>query len=142
MKDGLLSRLGVAKVVHEVEDEYDVETYAGIDQTQFDLFRADEKAGKLTVLEPVEQSIGADGQPLFDIRVQTTKPCNYYRCYVVAPDEFRHEERLASLDDATLLGHETKKPVGDLIAMGLPKDKCNQLHQANTDLEYDDRFRG
>src|SRR5690349_2750382 len=67
MKDGLLSRLGVAKVVHEVEDEYDVETYAGIDQTQFDLFRADEKAGKLTVLEPVEQSIGADGQPLFDI---------------------------------------------------------------------------
>jgi hypothetical protein len=37
MKDGLLSRMGVAKVVHEVEDEYEVETYAGLDEMQLQL---------------------------------------------------------------------------------------------------------
>jgi len=144
MKDGLLSRLGVAKIVHEEESDYEVETYAGLDQTQYDLFLADEKAGKLEVLEPVQQSADpATGEPLFDIRVQFEKPCIYYRCYVIAPDEFRHEDRLTSLDEATFLGHETRKPVGDLIAMGLDPKLCNTLKAASADsIEREDRFRG
>ena len=142
MKDGLLSRLGVAKVVHEVEDEYQTDTYAGLDETQYNLFLADEKAGKLEVLEPVEQSMNpATGEVLFDIRVQTKQPCIYYRCHVLAPDEFRYEERIASLEDATFLAHESRKPVGDLIAMGLPKDKCQQLQPTGDDMEREDRFR-
>jgi hypothetical protein len=142
MKDGLLSRLGVAKVVHEIEDEYSVEEYAGLDETQYNLFLADEKAEKLEVLEPVQQSMDpATGEVLFDIRVQTKTPCIYYRCHVIAPDEFRYEERIASLDDATFLGHESRKPVGDLIAMGLPADKCKQLQPAGEDLERNDRFQ-
>jgi hypothetical protein len=135
MKDGLLSRIGVAKVVHEVEDEYQTEAYTDLTQEQFDMLRADKS---LEVLEPVMQDPETG---LFDVRVQTVKPCSYYRCYAVAPDEFRHEARLASLEEATFLGHETYKPVGDLIAMGLPKDKCEQLKPAGDDIEREDRFR-
>jgi hypothetical protein len=135
MKDGLLSRIGVAKIVHEVEEEYEVETYAGLDEQQLQLLIADQS---LEVLEPVLQ----DEMGNYEARVQTVKPCIYYRCHVVAPDEFRHEERLASLDDATFLGHETRKPVGDLIAMGFPKDKCEQLKVGSDDIEREDRFRG
>jgi hypothetical protein len=140
MKDGLLSRLGVAKVVHEEEEEYEVETYEGLDQMQYGLFLTAEQKGEIEVLEPVLQSAAIDGTPLYDIRVQKKKPCIYYRCHVVAPDEFRYEERIASLDDATFLGHESRKPVGDLIAMGLPADKCKQLQPGSDEIERNDRF--
>jgi hypothetical protein len=126
MKDGLLSRMGVAKVVHEVEDEYEVETYAGLDEMQVQLLTSDKD---LEVLEPILQDMDEMGQPAFEVRVQRVKPCVYYRCHVVAPDEFCHEDRLSSLEDASFLGHETYKPVGDLIAMGLDKKKCKELQR-------------
>jgi hypothetical protein len=137
MKDGLLSRLGVAKVVREEVEEYAVESYAGIDAIQLQALSSDKS---LEVLEPIIHDPDAD---LFDVKVQELKPCSYYRVFIIAPDEFLHEDRLATLDDATFLAHKSRKPVGDLIAMGLDKKKCNQLKAADADgLEREERFRG
>ena len=133
MKDGLLSRIGVAKVVREETEEYQVENYSGLDQIQLGLIAQDQS---LEIIEPIQQ----DGD-FFDVQVKVKKPCSYYRVIVVAPDEFAYEDRLASLDDATFLGHKGRKTVGDLIAMGLPANKCNQLAQRDrSDIEREDRF--
>jgi hypothetical protein len=137
MKDGLLSRLGVAKVVHEEVEDYEVESYQGIDAIQVQALAADKS---LEVLEPIIHDQETD---LFDVKVQSLKPCTYYRVFIIAPDEFLHEERLASLDDATFLAHKSRKPVGDLIAMGLDKKKCERLKAADGGgLEREERFRG
>lgn len=134
MKDGLQYRLGVAKVVHEEVDDKQLETYKGLDELGVAALEADDDH------EIVGDILQAD-DGTFEVRCSKSIKKSTFRVYVIAPEEFLYEDRLASLDDARFLGHRATKPVGDFIAMGLPKKvmKLKSGYGDNDDVA--DRFK-
>jgi len=139
-KDGLLFRLGVAKVVYEEVDESVVESLTGLDEMQYAALDAMIREDKQTEIvdDPIRD---ADGTISCKVKRQQTR--GTYRVHIIAPEEFIYEDRLASIEDATFLGHKPTggRAVGDLIAMGLDKKKCMDLQGLEAPaLEAEDRF--
>jgi hypothetical protein len=132
MKDGLLFRLGVAKTVME-EEEDTPESYEGLSEEELHGLLAD---GKLPA-GPIEQ----DDQGLYSLTI-APKKIRRYRVHVIAPEEFLYEERLASLEQATFLGHSKQITLADLIGMGIDKKKAIALSSGrpNHNEEADQRF--
>lgn len=131
LKDGLMFRLGAAKVVCETVEETSSTFYK--DATTEEL---------LAVQEDIDGDVLLDeATGRYEFRVSTTEERKVYRVIVMAPEEFLFEETLTDLADATFLGHMKTASVGDLIAMGLPKDKCLKLQGGDpiTD-EKEERF--
>lgn len=133
LKDGLMFRLGAAKVVCETVEETNTTFYK--DATAEELLAVEDDIDGDIVLD--------EATGLYQFRVMTTEKRKVYRVIVMAPEEFLFEETLTDLTDATFLGHMKTSSVGDLIAMGLPKDKCMKLQGGDpiTD-EKEERFEG
>lgn len=132
MKDGLLYRLGVAKTVVEEEEDGPAENYTGLSAEEVEALRAErEIAGDMEIDE-------ATG--LYSVTV-APKMVKRYRVHIVAPDEFLYEERLASLDDASFLGHTKQITLGDLIDMGVDPKKAKAIKSGRpeNDEERDER---
>lgn len=130
MKDGLMYRLGVCKTVMEECEEGPPEEYEGLDQTQLEglLTSGAEIAG------PIVQD---DVTGLYSLTV-APKKVKKYRVHVVAPEEFLYEERLASLDQATFLGHSKQVTLADLIDMGIDEKKAKALGSGRPESEERD----
>ncbi len=133
MKDGLLYRLGVAKTVMEEEDAGPPEKYEGLGQVELQAVEMSDRK----IVGDIEQD---DVTGLYSVTLEP-KVLKKYRCHVVAPDEFLYDERLASLDQATFLGHSKQTTLSDLVAMGVEKKLAISLGsgRADNDEEADDR---
>jgi hypothetical protein len=131
MKDGLLYRLGVAKTVMEEVEEGPPEQYEGLNVLELASLPTDRLSGP-AVLDEEAGTYSATLAP---------KKVKRYRVHIVAPDEFLHEERLASLDEASFLGHSKKIILSDLIDMGIDEKKAKALGSGRPDNEErDQRF--
>jgi hypothetical protein len=119
-KDGLLYRLGVAKVVYETVIDEQLETYKGLDELGVLALEADKEH------EIVGDVVRAE-DGTFEVRCSHSVERPMFKVYVIAPDEFLFEERLASLEEGRFFAHRGTKPVGDWIAMGLPAAKVKKL---------------
>jgi hypothetical protein len=143
MKDGMLFRLGVGKVVREEIEDYKTENYQGLSDIELQAIQSDKS---VEVIGEPEQEIDPEtGQPSYSIQCQRQQTKAKVAVYCVAPDEFLFERHLASLEYATFLGQETRCSVSDLIAMGLDPVKCKKL-TADSDMTYNtertQRFAG
>ncbi len=131
MKDGLLYRMGIAKTVMEEAEEGQPETFEDLDEAQL--------GGVLSEGREVAGDIEQDGMTgLFTVTLAPKKR-KRYRVYVVAPDEFLYEERLACLGQATFLGHTKQITLGDLIDMGISAKKAKALGSGRPDSEERDQ---
>jgi hypothetical protein len=135
-KDGLMFRLGVAKVVHEEVDESVLETYTGLGELELAALEADKDH------EIVGDVMFDEQTGTFEVKCSKSVKRSMFRVYVISPDEFLFEPRLASMDEGRFFGHRATKPMGDFIAMGLPKKKLQELRTAGTTEDEDDRFEG
>jgi hypothetical protein len=139
VKDGLLFRAGVAKVVMEEDTDYTTERYDGLSQIEVEAIKSGENI-EITAQDPSKTVEGA-----FDVEISKARKVKRVNVYAVAPDEFLFERHLARLKDATFLGQQTRRTVGDLVAMGLDKDKCLRLTDEDnpgTNTERTQRFLG
>jgi hypothetical protein len=136
LKDGLLFRMGVAKTVMEEVEQGAPETFEGLNQAQLDAL----KAAALAQGREVAGDIAQD--PTTGLYSATVAPPKVpkFRVYIVAPDEFLYEERLACLEDATFLGHSRQITVADLIAMGIDEKKAKALRAGKPGEVSDQRF--
>lgn len=132
-KDGMMFRLGVAKVVHETVSDKQLETYTGLGPEEIDALEAD-KAREIVGDVMFDEETGG-----FEVRCSKTVERQTYRVYVIAENEFLFESQLATMDEGRFFGHRATKTVGDFIAIGLPKKKMLKLKSGETD-EADDRF--
>ena len=143
MKDGLLFRLGVGKVVREEVENYKTETYRGLTALEVQALQQD-KLFQIDVQQPSPDSLEA-GMELFDVQGTRKFTKGKITVYTVPPDEFLFERHLARLEDANFLGQESRRSVADLIALGLDKKKCQGL-TADNDTAYNtertERFWG
>jgi hypothetical protein len=131
MKDGLLYRLGVAKTVME-EEEDTPESYEGLSEIELHGLLAE---GKVPA-GPIQQ----DDNGLYSLTI-APKKIKRYRVHIIAPEEFLYEERLASLEQASFLGHSKQITLADLIGMGIDRAKAIGLSSGRPDNEEaDQRF--
>lgn len=138
LKDGLLFRLGVAKTVHE-EVEAVPEVFANLTEPQL-IAKRIELAQRG---QDIAGDIAQDPQTgLFSITVPGRKT-QRYRVHIIAPDEFLYEERLASMDEASFLGHRKQVRVSDLIAAGVREELTRRLGPGEpvSSEERDERYR-
>jgi hypothetical protein len=106
MKDGLFSRLGVAKVVHEEVEDYEVESYAGDRRAiQLQALAADKGA---EILEPIIHD--QDENDLPDVKVSRSSPAPTTACTSSRRTSSCTRTGLRSLDDATFLAHKNASP--------------------------------
>lgn len=136
LKDGLLFRLGVAKTVVE-EEEGEAESYEGLAEAELEALRAQAQGENRDVVGDIAQD-PATG--LYGAKLAPRKH-KKFRVYVIAPDEFLYEERLASLCQASFLGHSKTATVADVIAMGIDEKKAKALSTGKPTEEQDARFR-
>lgn len=132
LKDGLLFRLGIAKTVMEECEEGSPETYErlGPEELAALIAQGAEIVGDIVQDEATE---------LFTVTVAPPK-VKKFRVHIIAPDEFLREERLASLKQATFLGHSKQMPLADLIDLGIDEAKAKALKSGRPDNEErDDR---
>ncbi len=130
MKDGLLQRIGVSRVDIEEDERADVETYQGLSDEEYAALMADE-------VEPVGEAV-RDEQGLIFCQVRRKSMARVIRATPVAPDEFLFDRQLASMDRGTFFAQRAKRPVFELIDMGLPKDKCLKLSEGDDLAALDD----
>ena len=136
LKDGLLFRLGVAKTVMEEEEVGGPETFEGLSDQELMALRATAQAESREVAGDIAQDPVTG---LYSAKLGPKKR-KCYRVHIIAPDEFLYEERLASLEQATFLGHSKTAVLGDLIAMGLDEKKVRNLKSGKPSEEQDARF--
>lgn len=134
-KDGLMFRLGVAKVVFEEVEDKTLETYRGLGPVELKALEASDDH------EIVGDIVQAEDGSL-EVKCSKSVKRPTFRVYVIAPDEFLFEARLANMDQGRFFGHRATKPVGDFVAMGLPKDKVIALRKDGENEDEDDRFKG
>lgn len=123
MKDGLMLRLGVAKVVWDDYADVGVESYKALTPQEFEMLMAD------TAVEVLGQP-GIDEDGIF---CRVKRKGNGKACvYAIPPDEFLFERQLAKLEDATYLAHRRRMMVADLIGMGFDKERVVNLPVGDT----------
>jgi hypothetical protein len=136
MKDGLLYRIGIAKTVMEEEEDGGPETYDELDEQALTALLMQDKREPTGAIEQDKET------GLYKVTLAPQK-LKRYRVHIVAPDEFLYEERLASLDQATFLGHSKQITLGDLIDMGVDAKKAKELSSGRPETgeqERDVRF--
>lgn len=136
LKDGVLFRLGIGKVVREEGETFKAETYQCLNDMELQALQQDEGF----------EIISAEQTPMgWSVQGQRKSKKGKIAVYCVPPDEFLFERHLARLEDANFLGQESRRSVADLIAMGLDPEKCKSLTSDNDtayNTERTERFQG
>ena len=130
MKDGLLQRLGAAKVVLEVDERSDEESYNGLSEEEYAILA--EAQDVEFVGTPMQDETGA-----ISCKVRRKSSTKRIVVYPVAPDELIFDRQLVSLDTATFVAHRARRPVFELIDMGLDRQKCMDLADGDDTLPLD-----
>lgn len=148
IKDALLEMNGFIRYGWEQKSKRYTRNFAGIREEQLAAI-LDQKELQVTVLgkdERIEQMpIGIDSvtgvpvtQPVrvFDVELAYTKTRSCFRIYNIPPEEFLVSKRSTlDLDEARFVAWQTKKTIGDLVALGFDKDDLVDL-PSDDPIEY------
>jgi hypothetical protein len=145
IKDALLSKVGVVKVVWEARDEIERETYFDLDDQSFALIAADPD---VEIVEHTEH-VGAGFKPaptaapavvtqpglttqsppptLHDVTVQTKHRLERAEVLPVPPEEFGISRRARSIRDTDYCFHDVFRTQSKLIELGYDREQVNKL---------------
>ena len=134
IQDGLMARVGVAKVywdevVEEVEEEFSNLTLEEVDM----LAAAPDIKEVKTEMDPMTGLFSGD--------ITRLKNNSQVRIDVVPPEEFLITPQATSIADAPFVAHRTKKTYSDLIKEGYDKEKVMKIGaEDDAELSMDPEF--
>ena len=163
MKDALLSKTGVFKIIWRDDEEVERESYEGLSDEEFQLLvmddavevvehtsiggMVDEQVEEIGGLNsnldfmPPEQEIGLEQQQEIPIQHNVTimrKVCSgKVDIEVVAPEEFYISRTARTIDDANFVCHRTSYTVSQLIEMGF--DEADD-YTSDDDQRFDQEY--
>jgi hypothetical protein len=121
LKAGLLEKTGIVK--SWVQRKFKIET----GEVPVDMLlevQANPEFGEVLAAEPIDELDEFEG--LWKVRVRVEQPPQF-RDMAVPNEEFRIAPDARSLDDSAYIAHVTEKSLSELIEMGFPLDKVNEL---------------
>lgn len=128
IKDCLLQKVGIVKVIPEEREKEEKETYRGQSEDQFAIIaqQVQEAKGKLTI---TEHSPNEDGTHDVTVVGVTTK--RDIKVYGVPPEEFGIARGARSIKDCDYCFHEPPVTVGSLIEQGYDEAQVRRLSTSN-----------
>jgi hypothetical protein len=127
IKDALLSKVGIVKVLWEEKDERERETY--LDQPA-DAFAAIVAAADVEIIEHTEHADGhvdGNGAILHDVTIESRRRSESARVAAVPPEEFGISRHARSIAETSYCFHDVFKTESQLIAQGFDKDQVKRL---------------
>lgn len=124
IQDGLMARVGVAKVYWEETLENSVEQFDNLTQDEVDLLAA----------QPDVKDIEAEMNPetgLFKGELTRMVDKSQVRIRVVPPEEFLITPQATSIEEAPFVGHRTRKTFSELIEEGYDPKKVARIGAAD-----------
>lgn len=128
IQDGLLARVGVAKVYWEECEETIEEEFENLTLDEVDILIASND------YEDIEVESKEDDPDLFEGYVTRKVSKSKVRIDTVPPEEFLITPQAKSIADAPFIAHRTRKTFSELIEEGYDKDLVEQIG-ANDDSE-------
>ena len=149
IKDALLQKNGIVKVFCEDKTETSTEEYQGLTEGQMHMLAGDKDVEVLessayhdTLAQMPPQPPQMPGQPpapmpmLYDLKIRRTSKEPSIRVINVPPEEFLVSRLCRQMQDDTFKGHRVLRTLGELIAMGYPKDQVLKLTDDNNWSQY------
>jgi hypothetical protein len=140
-KDALMMKNGIVKYFWEEDTEKVTEEYEYLDQMEATMLLSDPN------IEVKEQNMGLTelGEPYIDMKIVRSNKKGRVRIIVIPPEDFRISSTYddLSLDACPFCAHVTYKTKQELIEMGYPKSKIEDLADYaddGDDQESDARF--
>ena len=127
--DGLIARVGTAKVFWQESFEEDLKEFTDLTQDELDMVLADED---VDLVESDENELGLLSG-LISTKVDTSKVC----VESVPPEELLIEAQAVSLDTVKFVTHRTRKTLSELREMGFSEDKLDRIGDAHEDVELE-----
>lgn len=135
-KDALLKKNGIIKIIYEVRNKRNRESYKGLTDIQLQLLQMDQSI-RVEKVEPYQEQIiqqdFATMQPvstevtLYNCTTSSAKPVKRIVIANVPPDEFVIERRAVSIETACFMAHRAQRTISDLIECGFDADKLYDL---------------
>jgi hypothetical protein len=117
--DGLLARVGIAKVYWDKRSESSEEGFEGLDPDQFDMLLSQED------VEPDDYEVDDEG--LASGTITRTRDTSQVVIEPIPPEEFLISTRAKSIDEAPFVAHRVEKTKSELIAEGYSKSIVDKL---------------
>lgn len=118
LRDGLLKKLGVAKVGMDETPKATTTLYRGLTREELEQVLQDENAELLDAKQVAEW--------FFDAEIRTTEPSARIWIVPVPPDDFFWNREARSLDDAILVGHRLRLTRSELRQMGVSDEDLDE----------------
>ena len=127
--DGLMNRVGVAKVFYEPLTEYQEETFSGITEDELDLLLS---ADDVELVDSETDDIG-----LMSGTIERAIDTSKVTIQPVPPEEFLIEPQAKSLDDVDFVAHRSRKTLTQLRQMGYDEEKLQNISSDHSDTELE-----
>jgi len=124
--DGLMARVGVAKVFWDNRSEFQEETFSSLTSDELDLLLAGDD---VTLIESEADDSGLLTGTI-EREIDTSQVC----IMPVPPEEFIIEPQAKSLDDVDFVAHRTTKSLTELRQMGYDEDKIANIGSDDEDV--------
>lgn len=147
MKDALLSKTGIFKIIWKDDEEVERESYEGLSDEEFQLLVMDDAVEVVEhtalggVIETQTEELGLEQQQEIPMQHNVTimrKVCSgKVDIQVVAPEEFYISRTARSIEDANFVCHRTSYTVSQLIEMGF--DEASD-YASDDDQRFDQEY--
>ena len=129
--DGLMSRVGVAKVFYDIRTETQEEEFIGLTEDELDLLLAQDD---LTLIDSETDNVGLLSGTV-ERAIDTSQVC----IQAIPPEEFLIEAQARSLEDVDFVAHRTRKSLTELRQMGYDEEKIANIgsYSETVELETD-----
>ena len=127
--DGLVARVGTAKVFWQESFEEDLKEFEGLTQDELDMVLAEED---VDLVDSKEDENGLLSGVISTPR-ETSKVC----VEPVPPEELLIESQAVSLSTVNFVAHRTRKTLSELREMGFSEDKLEKIGDSHEDVELE-----
>lgn len=144
IKDGLMFRLGVAKIYWDKRKKVTTHHYSGLTDQELSILQS-EKGVTVSEVKALPGYADELGQPveLYDVKIKRVLEYGCIKIDPMPPEEFLADVASSGLDDGTFWAHRMRTSVSDLIAMGFKEEDVINLPdaaEAQLEQERSERF--
>lgn len=147
MKDALLSKTGIFKVIWKDDEEVERESYEGLSDEEFQLLVMDDAVEVVEhtafggdVVEEAGEMVAEEVEPIpvqHNVTIMRSVSNGKVDIEVVAPEEFYISRTARTIEDASFVCHRTSYTVSQLIEMGFD-DAADYVSEE--DQRYDQEY--
>ena len=135
-KDELIQKNGVIKTWWEEREDRTEETFENQSLEQLALLTQPEDLPEDERIEIAEQEQNSDGT--YNVTIRRWRKTGKVKIDSIPPEEFVISRDAKSIQDARLVGHRCRRTISDLVELGYPYEKLEEIGGEASDIPEDE----